>query len=442
MRNKLIWLILLFAAMVNCASALNLRESIDIALRNNPAVIAEKSKVEAGEARLGQASGAFFPTVRIAGDYGRSYAQPSNVQITTQTSLGAASQNYLFGTDVPGDARSWTASLSQPILVASLFPALAIAQKGAEIDKEGLKKVILDTSFNVTQAYFNVIKAQKMVKYYEESKEMAESHLNQVKEMVTVGISSRAEWLRAEVQVANSEVALTHSINALELACATFNNELGNDLEQEIKLDEAGFTGTVSAIPEYKDLLSLAFENRPDWRQYLLNKGISEEDLNSARTAYLPSVLLTASTGNRITEYPNYKSDVNSWSVVGLASWTLFDGLGIQNRVREAAANLNAQKATEELIRKSIALEVRDAYLSLKNALGTIGSAKKAVESAEEGYKVFNQRYNSGIGTNLEVLDAQVSLTQAKINQLQALFDLEIAKARINKVIGKEINIQ
>jgi outer membrane protein TolC len=149
--------------------------------------------------------------------------------------------------------------------------------------------------------------------------------------------------------------------------------------------------------------------------------------------------MLTGSSGNRISEFPAFKTDVNSWSIAGAASWTLFDGLGIQNRIREAAANLDSQKATEEQVRNGIALEVRDAYLSLKSDLETIDSAKKAVNSAEENYKVSSLRFASGVGTNIEELDAQVSLTQAKTNYLQTLFDVEVAKAKINKVVGTEV---
>ncbi|MBI5078603.1 TolC family protein, partial [Candidatus Saganbacteria bacterium] len=187
------------------------------------------------------------------------------------------------------------------------------------------------------------------------------------------------------------------------------------------------------------ELLSVAFENRPEWKQYLLNEQMAEENLRVAQTAYLPTVMLTGLTGNHVTEYPAYRSDVNSWAVTGSASWTLFDGLGIQKRIREAAANLSAQKAAEKQIRGGIELEVREAYLSLKSVKETIESVRKARESAEENYKVSNLRYRSGVGTNIEVIDAQVALTQAEINYNQALFDLEIAKAKIVKVAGKEV---
>lgn len=432
------YLIALFF-LTGAASALTLKESVNIALKNNPSVVASRKKADAADAKLGQAIGTFLPTVKIDGSYGKSYTQPSTVQFTTQTATGAVTQTLTFGTDAAMDSKSLQASLSQPLFVAALFPGYSIAKKNSDLAGEDLRKTVLDTSFNVTQAYFGVIKAEKMVKLAEESKEMAQSHYNQVKVMLSAGVVTQADLLRSEVQTANSEVVLTKALNGLELARDAFNNVLGKDLEQAVSLQEEGFAGTVPSLPEYKDMLAQSFSNRPDWKQYLLSVGMGEDNLRVAQTAYLPTAMLTATMGNRITEYPTYKSDVNSWAVTGAASWTLFDGLGIRNRIREATANLEAQKATEDQVRNGIALEVRDSYLNLKSAIETIGSVKKAVDSAEENYKVSNLRYSSGVGTNLEILDAQVALTQAKTNYLQALFDVEVARAKINKVVGKEV---
>jgi outer membrane protein TolC len=117
----------------------------------------------------------------------------------------------------------------------------------------------------------------------------------------------------------------------------------------------------------------------------------------------------------------------------------LFDGLARENKVREAASSLAAQKANEDQIRNDISLQVRDAFLNLRTALQTVGQTKKAVDSATEGYKVTSSRYLSGVGTNVEVLDSQVDLAQAKANYVKSIFDVELAKAKINQVVGKVV---
>lgn len=437
--EKIVIIAALLALLLNIAQAMTLNESVDFALKNNPSVLASAKKLDASRAKLSQAIGAFYPNVQLSGNYSNSYSQPSTVQITMPTTQGAVTQNYTFGTDAIQTAKGWQASLNQPIFVAALVPGYNIAKKSTDVAAEDLRRISLDTIFNVTKAYYQVLVADKYVALSKESKQMADSHVDQVKTMYSAGVSTQADLLRSEVQAINAEVALTKAYNQAELARAAFNNALGREIVEEVKLTEAGISITIEAIPEYGSLLSVAKDNRPDWKQFLLTKQISEENLKSAQTGLLPTVSLSGQTGNRVTEYPTYGTNVNSWSVAGAASWTLFDGLTTENKIREAAANLDSQKANEKQVWNGIELEVRSAYLSLKTSIDTLGSTKKAVGLSQENQKVSTQRYNIGAGTNIDVIDAQVALTQARINHLQAMFDLEVAKAKINNVVGKEI---
>ncbi|MBI5701039.1 TolC family protein [Candidatus Saganbacteria bacterium] len=419
-------------------NGLTLKESINIALKNNPAVIAMDKKNEAAKAKLAQAVGAFFPTLKIDGNISRDYSQPATAQITSQTSTGAVTQTLSFGTDATAQTKAISVALSQPIFVPALFPGYKIAQRNADISNEELKKTIQATSYDVTVAYYGIISAKKLVALSEDSLTMARSHLDQVKTMLSTGSATRTDTLRSEVQLANAEAALTKAKNTYEVAKASFNNVLGKSLDETIELteDTLAFTGN---IPDYNSLLKAGFVNKPEYKQFLFSKDIAESTLQAAQTGYLPTVFLSGNSANRITDYPTFTTDVRSWQIVGAASWTLFDGLGLQNRIREAAANLDSQKASEEQIKNGIALEVRSAYLNLKSDMELIVSAKKAVDYAEENYKLSNFRYTSGVGTNLEVLDAQVALTQAKTNYLKATFDLEIDRAKLNKILGTEV---
>jgi len=421
--------------LADLAQAMTLKESIDQAIKTNPTVISYRKKMTAADARLNQAIGSFMPTVQVNGSYGKAYTSPSTVQITT----GGVTQNFTFGTDATATNKALQGTFSQPIFVAGLFPGFKIAQKGAEIAKEDYNNIVVDMQFNVTQTYFNVLLAEKSLKLSADLLNMAKSHFDQVNAMLAAGTATKADLLRAEVQVANNEVALTKAKNGLDIAKDAFNNALGRDIETPVALTDVGFTGQLGSVPEYKQLLAMAFDNRPDWKQFVLTTQVGEENVRVAQAAMIPSVMLSGQTGNQGVSYPSYDNNTNAWSVTGAASWTLFNGLSNLNKVKEASANLDAQKANEEQVRNSIALEVRDSFLNLKSAFETIGSSRKAVESGKESYKVSDLRYTSGVGTNLEVIDAQVALNQASVNYLQALFDLEIAKAKLNKVVGKGV---
>jgi outer membrane protein TolC len=429
----LLFVIALF--MVSGSYAMQLAESIDYALKNNPTVIASQKKAAAAEAKRSQAVSAFFPSVNLDGNLNRVYSQPATMQMTTQ----GVTQTLSIGTDNAADVKGLQASLSQPVFVAALFPGYDIAKKGADTAKENYRQTVIDTSFRVTEAYFSVQEAQKMEQLMKESLDMARSHREQVQSMLNAGMATRADLLRSKVREANAQVALIKARYNVDLAKDAFNNTLGRDMKQLVDLKEEALSGKVAVIREYDALLSAAYANRPDWKMYLLATGISQNQLDLSRSEYLPTVVLNANAGNQLTEYPTFNSSVNSWKVMGMGSWKLFDSFGREGRVREAAENLSAQQASVDQVKNNVALEVRDAYFTLNSALDTVVATKSAVDSAQESYTVATSRYNSGVGTNTDVLDSQVDWTQAETNYFQSLFDVEVAKARINKVVGKKV---
>ena len=191
----------------------------------------------------------------------------------------------------------------------------------------------------------------------------------------------------------------------------------------------------------YNDCLAIVFDSNPDWKIFQLNKKIGEKMVGIAFGGYFPAISLVGTAGNEKVEYPSYpgNTDMNTWAVTANGSWTLFDGLATPSRVKEAQANFDAIKANEESTRNGIILSVKDACLDLANAIDVITSAQKAVESAEENYSISKEKYANGIESNLEMIDAQTALKQAKTDLYQAQFDYQIAKAKVNQVVGKKI---
>ena len=414
------------------AHALTLKDSVGIALKNNPSVLASQKKLDAANARLNQAVGAFFPDIKLSGNYTDIHSDPQIMQVA----FGGTTQTFSISS--PTDSKSWTATLNQPLLQAGLFPGFKMAQRASDAAYQDRLKTIDDTVYSVTAAYYGVLSADKLTTVAQDSLALVKSHLDQVQAMLNNGVVTKADLLRAEVQEVNSEVALTKARNNFELAKDTFNNVLGQGIGEPVELSDAP-PPVIPALPDYQALLKTAYDNRPDWKSFNYSKNIAEENLSLAKTAYLPTINLSGQTGDQISDYPGFEENVNSWSVTGAVSWTLFDGLGTQNRINEAAANLDVQAANKDQLRSSVALDVHNAYRNLKSVIETIGSARKAVDFAEENYKVSSLRFVSGVGTNIEVIDAQVALTQAKTDYLNAVFGLEIAKASINKAVGSEV---
>jgi outer membrane protein TolC len=178
-------------------------------------------------------------------------------------------------------------------------------------------------------------------------------------------------------------------------------------------------------------LLREALSRRPEYRQAQLTVEAAEATVKQSMRNFLPTVTGGAFYGGARPEFNEI------WELsVGL-SWTLFDGGNLIARYREARANLEAAQARVKASELSIGQEVEQARLSLTEADERIQAAKVAVESAQENFRLAQGRFDAGVGTILEVTDAQLALTQAQNTEAQALADFRIAQARLDRALGR-----
>ncbi|NQT28991.1 MAG: TolC family protein, partial [Candidatus Saganbacteria bacterium] len=310
---------------------------------------------------------------------------------------------------------------------------------GLIIAQEELDKTAQQVEFDVVNAYYNYIKASKLVLLNGESVNMAQGHLDQVNALLSVGMATKADVLRGEVQLAQAKIGLTKAWQALEIAKNTFNNILGRPLNTPVEIEEAEYPSADVVIYAYPDLLTLAYDGRPDWQQYILGEEIAEDEVRLAYSELWPSISLVGNVERSATKYSAYESDSYNWTALLSGSWTLFDGTANFNKIAEARANLDAKQAEQISVERAIALEVKEANFSLKSAKDNLSLTKTVLDLALENYEMAEQRYKAGVGTSLEEIDAQVALTESRIEYVDAQHALQIAMAKINKVVAGDI---
>lgn len=438
-RMKKILVLIFVLSLPISTIALNLNESIKVATENNPSVIAAKKSLDGANSQVFQATGAYFPTVQIDASAGTIYSKPYQVEFTTTVGTVSSTQRFTTGVDPNLPTRNLDFKLVQPVFTGGkLSSSLSIAKKNYDMALETLKETILSVKFDTTKAYYAVIKAEKLVELSSQSYARAQNLLEKTNTMFSSGTSTKADVLRAEVQLINAEINITKSKNDLIIARNTLNNALGYSFDDKLKVEYSDFSCTVELLPPYEGILKTAYENRSDWKKFKLTKESAEENLKVKKSDLFPSVMLVGTYNTAYTQYPTYATDINSWSALATASWNILD-VKLYGKINEASANLSVQEANETAIKNNIALEIRNAYSDLKSAQETIASATKALSLAEENYKVASIRYSAGVGMNLEVIDAEVALTQARLDDLNTQFSLKIAKAKLNKLVGKEI---
>ena len=430
-------LIFLLAGMTSLAGEqLSLKQAIQVALQQSPVITKIKADLRAAEGQAGQAVASFLPQISAQGSIGKYYAKPTTVQMT----VAGSTSSFSYGTDEQAELVKYSATLSQPIFTGGkLVNSLGLAQKGLKAAEWELKMVAQDVTFNVTRAYYDVIKAKKGLVLAEQSVKMAQTHKSRLKTMLGLGMATKADVLRTEVQLAKAQTGNTKARQALEIAQNNLNNVMGQDLEASLDLDVLEFIEDQRADYAYKVLLHIAYNARPDWQQYQLACRGAENEVGLAYSGLWPNVSLVGNYEKGAMAYSTYNAETDNWTALVSGSWTLFDGTATFNKIKAAKAKVASNKAEELILKRAIALEVKNAHFILKSARESLVTAKKAMELASENIKIADLRYQSGVGTNLEVIDAQVALTQSSLESLQAQYDLKLAKVRINKAIGREV---
>lgn len=398
---------------------LTLEESIRLALANNPAIkVAEADKEKAiwtvKEAETGSA-----PTLSLGhtASRGRSAA--------TRTTPAATGNSFVN-----------KVALSLPLYTGGKVES-AVEQAKLSNDSAtlGIEKAKQQIRLDATSAYYTVLQTSNMVKLNQESVDRLNAHLKNVQAQYQVGTVAKTDVLRSEVEVADAEQTLIKAENAYELAIASLNNVLGMPLETQVNVKDQLKYQQVSITLD--DSIKKSQVNRPDLAQAEISVAVAEEGVNGAKAGYRPTVGLSASEGWSDTSFPG--TDNNTWSVGVSANWNVFDAGLTNSKVKQQVSNLEKVRQQAQQTKDSAQLEVRQTYLNLKEAEKRIATSQVAVNKAEEDFKIAQVRYTSGVGTNLDVIDSQVALTQAKTNYVQALYDYNTSRAKLEKAIGAKV---
>jgi len=394
-----------FAAPVE----LSLSDSVALALKNNPSIKMAQSDKDKSQWSVSEAQAGRMPTVSL----GNSYSLKDHNPAGTDDLSGSLRMNWQLysGGRVEGQ-------------IDQAKRGVGVADLGVEKTKQQLK---LDT----TTAYFTILQTKNLVEVNQQSVSNLQEHLNSVQAKYDVGVVAKSDVLRAEVELANAQQNLIKAQNNYDLAVAGLLNTMTIDPGTELALTD---TLSYNKYDKTLDDSLQAAQTRPDVAQAEENVKISETAVKMAKSGKLPSVSLSASNGWNGSVLPGSGDD--DWSVGLSASWSIFDAGSTSAKVKQADASLDKAKEQLVQVKNSAALEVRQNYLSMQEAEKRIDTNKVAVGKAEEDLVIAREKYNAGVGTNLDVIDAQLALTQAKTNEIQALFDYNVNVAKIDKAIG------
>jgi outer membrane protein len=402
---------------------LTVDDAIAIALEAQPTIQATLYDYAAARARVREAFAPLLPQLSGSASAVRSHTSVLPTSTTVSNRVFVVSRQ-------PADTFLAQVQLSQLLFdFGKTMAATQVARKLAEVSAEGVELQRQAIALTVKEAYTNILLAQRLIRVQEQAVERAELNLSSAKGFYDVGTQPLSTVVRAEVDVANAKVDLINARNALRTARVALNTALAIDASTETEIQD-----NLEYQPTTLDRAALraeALRQSPEYRQARLQSSAAEAGVQQASRNFLPNI-------NGIGSYGGSQLELNpNWSLGLQFSWNIFDGGNLIAAYDEAKANLGAASARVKVAELTLIQNLEQAEISVEAAQQRIEAARVLIASSQENFRLAQGRFDVGVGTILELTDAQLALTQAQNTEAQALADYHIALAQLDRAAGR-----
>lgn len=390
-----------------------LADCLEMALDHQPQLVAAREAVNVAKAQLRETESAYLPQLNVGNSVSRSNVENSGT----------------------GNAYDNEAVLSQLIYDFGRTPAtIRESSENIKIQELNYLATELTVRLNVKTAYYTLLENKEGVRIAKETLTNTNLQLKLANVAYTIGTASRLDVATAEAQVANAELSLVQAKNNYDVAVRTLNTAMGLDSNtyQNVDLAESPYT---TVTTDLNSLINVAMKNRPDILTYVNQKEQLKSALVAAERGHLPSL---SASGEYNQTGGSGSSQVDSWSGGLSLSMSLFDGFNTEGKIQEEKADLRNLAAEEENSRQAAQLDVTTNYLNTKSGEEQIKSARKVVDAGKEALNLATGRYKNGLGSILDLTNAQTTYTSAEVSLAQAIYSYQINYAKLQKSLGEK----
>tara|TARA_R110002012_G_scaffold321917_1_gene552270 strand:+ start:10574 stop:11959 length:1386 start_codon:yes stop_codon:yes gene_type:complete len=419
---------------------LNLKETLEYALENNvdaknarlEVMISQTTIKEEGAAGLPQINGTvginYNPLVQVVFLPNEPpFGDPSNPSDVIPARFGV---NYSANAGV---------NLTQMIFDGSFFVGLRAAKTYKALTEYDKTKAENDVIENVKKAYFGVLVNAERIKLSQANLTRIDSLLEETKAMNEAGFSEKIEVSRIQVQRNNTFSQLKRSVTAYDISKQLLKIQLGLPKNYDIVITE-----TLAELNPEEDLAALQMmegSHRVEMDQLETNLELTQLDLKYNTSQYIPTLDLSANfTRSGAGDSFNTLFKPINWfssSMIGVSlNIPIFDGLSKSARIQRNRIQLQQLENQRFYLGQNIQLEIYQAKQNLANDLEVLAVQRESMTLAQEVYDISKIKYNEGVGSNLEVVEADAALIESEINYLGALYDGLISKVDLEKALG------
>jgi len=410
------------------AMELAVNDAVLTALRQNPQILVARDEIDIARAQTRQAKSQRYPQVGVQESY--VYVEGAESAVGD---LGFLSDIIGGGLEPSDTFRRDQLSISQTLYTGGQIAAAVRASEFlAESQEWRWQAELNDLEYQTREAYYNALLARALIRVAEESVVTFRRHLADTQQMFDVGLVSQFEVLRARTELNARQSNWVAAKNGERLALVNLRRIMAIEQDRPLVL-----TSSLDIEPveeSLAELIAQAEEARPELNA--LNRAIlaAGQDVRGAKGRYLPSAAASA-------EYLNVDkggaTQPDGWTLALGAEWEVFAGGRRKARVAEARAREQNLVNQRDDLQRIIELDVRRAYIQMQDALAKIMEERSTVEFAREGLRLAQLRFQEGVGTQVEILDAELALTSAESSLIQGLRDYSVAHASLLRATGR-----
>lgn len=419
-RHPALALILFLTAVgLSHAEKMTLAKCVGTALENNPSVKIAKENVLKTAADIDLASAQGMPRLILNSTFTR-----TNKYAPLYEGISLLNTRYA------------NLSIAQPLDIFGIIKTgrrmAHLGRISAEYDYEKTKN---DLALQVKTSYYDVLRAQQNLRVQEDASQQLEAHLKDAQVNLAAGTVSKFEVLRAETETANAKLNLISAQNAVKLAKSSLNSVMGRNLDTPIELEEPAQPKFVDV--KLEECIDSACKWRPEMKSADTQVELSGKMITIAQREKQPKVnLLYNYDQNSPTPY--VAAQGKRWDAALKSSVSILDGGAARAHVGQAVSDAANAKYGQKQATLGVSMETRQAYLDLKASRQRIAAADKGLSLARESMRLADVRYKAGMSTQVEVFDARAMLTSAESYYINALYDYQIALAKLEKAVGGE----
>ncbi|MFN7383199.1 MAG: TolC family protein [Dolichospermum sp.] len=414
---------------IQATRPISLSEALELAKRNNNDLQVSLLQLQRTKSVLREAQAALFPSIDLSADVTNSRSTADTLAVERRRNAGFPADDAPANTNFSG-----TAQIKYDLYTSGRRNgAIQEAEERIRVQELDVEKQSEEIRLNVSKAYYDLQQADENVRITKSAVENAQASLKDAMALEKAGVGTRFDVLRSQVNLANSQQDLTNALSQQQIARRKLAPLL--NLSQSVSISAADPVKLAGLWQQpLEQSIVLAYQNRPELQQTLAQRKIGEAQIKQALASSGPQVSLVGRY-NLLDQFDDGTSVSDGYSLGLQATINLYNGGSAKARASQAKTSIAIAETQFSEQKNQIRFQVEQAYSTQASSLENVQTANVALEQARESLRLARLRFQAGVGTQTDVINALNDLTRSEGNRVKAILDYNRALTELQRYV-------